>query len=131
MFFKLVQGAQPLHPLTNRASVQLPMPVTRSAARSANFTRTKSIGTKRKAPETVNTTKATSKKLRVPSNPTVALSLASTERSNNDKLVPAALTFSFDDAKRHLIGVDERFEDIFNKMKCRPFEQLDQVDPFR
>lgn len=46
-------------------------------------------------------------------------------------LVPAKLTFSFEAAKQHLIAADSRFEDIFNRMKCRPFEHLEQVDPFR
>ncbi|KAJ3529786.1 hypothetical protein NM688_g7806 [Phlebia brevispora] len=46
-------------------------------------------------------------------------------------LVPAQLTFSFEDAKQHLIDADSRFEDIFARMKCRPFEHLEQVDPFR
>jgi DNA-3-methyladenine glycosylase II len=46
-------------------------------------------------------------------------------------LVPAELSFSFTDAKRHLIGVDKRFEGMFEKMKCRPFENLERVHPFR
>ncbi|GLB37107.1 putative DNA glycosylase [Lyophyllum shimeji] len=46
-------------------------------------------------------------------------------------LVPAVLTFSFDDAKKHLIGVDRRFEDVFGKMPCKPFEHLERVHPFR
>ncbi|OBZ68024.1 DNA-3-methyladenine glycosylase 1 [Grifola frondosa] len=46
-------------------------------------------------------------------------------------LVPAVLTFSFEEAKRHLISVDRRFDDIFQRMKCRPFEHLETVDPFR
>ena len=46
-------------------------------------------------------------------------------------LVPAVLTFSFEEAKQHLIEADPRFEDIFNRMKCRPFEHLEQIDPFR
>ncbi|OCH95080.1 DNA glycosylase [Obba rivulosa] len=45
--------------------------------------------------------------------------------------VPAVLTFSFEDAKKHLIDVDRRFEDVFARMKCRPFEHLERVDPFR
>ncbi|TCD59784.1 hypothetical protein EIP91_011467, partial [Steccherinum ochraceum] len=45
-------------------------------------------------------------------------------------LVPATLTFSFEKAKQHLISADPRFEDIFDKMKCKPFEHLEQFDPF-
>lgn len=48
-----------------------------------------------------------------------------------EKLVPAELTFSFEVAKSHLIGVDPRFGDIFSRLKCRPFEHLERVDPFR
>ncbi|EIN12006.1 DNA glycosylase [Punctularia strigosozonata HHB-11173 SS5] len=47
------------------------------------------------------------------------------------ELVPAVLTFSFEGAKRHLISVDGRFADVFAKMKCRPFQNLERVDPFR
>lgn len=46
-------------------------------------------------------------------------------------MVPAELTFSFDEAKQHLIRADSRFEPIFNTLGCRPFEQLERVDPFR
>lgn len=45
--------------------------------------------------------------------------------------VPAVLTFDFQEAKRHLIQADHRFEDLFQKMTCKPFEQLEPVDPFR
>jgi DNA-3-methyladenine glycosylase II len=46
-------------------------------------------------------------------------------------LVPAILSFDFEVAKKHLIDADARFEDVFAKMQCKPFEQLDQVHPFR
>ncbi|KAK0461119.1 DNA glycosylase [Desarmillaria tabescens] len=46
-------------------------------------------------------------------------------------LIPAQLSFSFEDAKQHLISADPRFEDIFGKLKCTPFEVLEQVHPFR
>ena len=46
-------------------------------------------------------------------------------------LVPAVLTFDFQEAKRHLIHADHRFEDLFLRMTCKPFEQLEQVHPFR
>ncbi|KAF9478600.1 DNA glycosylase [Pholiota conissans] len=48
-----------------------------------------------------------------------------------DDFVPATLAFNFEEAKKHLINVDYRFEDLFSKMKCRPFEHLEQVHPFR
>lgn len=47
------------------------------------------------------------------------------------ELVPAQLTFSFEEAKAHLVEADARFEEIFARMKCRPFENLERVDPFR
>lgn len=50
---------------------------------------------------------------------------------DTDALVPAVLTFSFEEAKQHLINADHRFEDIFNKMACKPFENLEQFHPFR
>ncbi|TFY63150.1 hypothetical protein EVJ58_g3421 [Rhodofomes roseus] len=46
-------------------------------------------------------------------------------------LVPAVLTFSFEEAKQYLIGVDRRFEEVFRRVKCKPFEHLERVDPFR
>lgn len=45
--------------------------------------------------------------------------------------VPAVLTFDFQEAKRHLIQADHRFEDLFQRMTCKPFEQLEPVNPFR
>ncbi|KAI9068248.1 DNA glycosylase [Trametes sanguinea] len=50
---------------------------------------------------------------------------------DGEELVPAVLTFSFEEAKRHLINVDPRFEEVFRRVKCRPFEHLERVDPFR
>jgi hypothetical protein len=47
------------------------------------------------------------------------------------QLVPAVLSFSLDDAKAHLIRADARFADVFARMPCRPFENLERVDPFR
>ncbi|CUA66632.1 DNA-3-methyladenine glycosylase II [Rhizoctonia solani] len=46
-------------------------------------------------------------------------------------LIPATLTFSFEKAKNHLIKADARFERIFDELKCRPFEQLEPIDPFQ
>ncbi|KAF6760342.1 DNA glycosylase [Ephemerocybe angulata] len=56
---------------------------------------------------------------------------ASEDPGNEDTPVPAVLTFDFEKAKQHLIGVDARFQDLFSKMACRPFEHLEQVHPFR
>lgn len=46
-------------------------------------------------------------------------------------LLPAKLTFSFEDAKKHLIEEDMRFEDVFGRLPCKPFEKLERVEPFR
>ena len=51
--------------------------------------------------------------------------------ADGEELVPAVLTFSFEDAKAHLISADPRFGDIFNRVSCKPFEELERVDPFR
>ena len=51
--------------------------------------------------------------------------------SDQSTFLPAKLTFSFDDARSHLVNADTRFEDLFTKMKCRPFEHLARMDPFR
>ena len=51
--------------------------------------------------------------------------------ASNTTLVPAVLPFDFQEAKRHLIEVDHRFEDLFQRMACKPFEHLEQVHPFR
>jgi len=55
----------------------------------------------------------------------------SSTSQDSSGLVPALLSFSFDDAKQHLTGVDYRFKDLFNKMECKPFQQLERVHPFR
>ncbi|TFY74257.1 hypothetical protein EWM64_g9755, partial [Hericium alpestre] len=46
-------------------------------------------------------------------------------------LLPAKLTFSLEEAKAHLSGADKRFEDVFNRLPCKPFEKLERVEPFR
>ncbi|CAA7263166.1 unnamed protein product [Cyclocybe aegerita] len=51
--------------------------------------------------------------------------------AEEDATVPAVLSFAFEEAKNHLIEADHRFEDLFEKMKCKPFEQLERVHPFQ
>ena len=48
-----------------------------------------------------------------------------------EELVPAELSFSFEDAKAHLIGADPRFKDLFRKVKCRPYVELEAYHPFQ
>lgn len=45
--------------------------------------------------------------------------------------VPAVLTFDYEEAKQHLVKVDLRFEEVFRRQPCKPFEQLERVHPFR
>lgn len=60
-----------------------------------------------------------------------ALTVPTTRLEPEGAFVPAVLTFDFEEAKRHLTQVDQRFEELFTKMKCKPFEHLEQVHPFR
>lgn len=46
-------------------------------------------------------------------------------------LVPAELSFSFEEAKQHLITADSRFQDVFDIAVCTPYQKLDRVEPFR
>jgi DNA-3-methyladenine glycosylase II len=46
-------------------------------------------------------------------------------------LVPAELSFSFEEAKRHLTAADPRFQDVFDAVVCNPYQKLDRVEPFR
>ena len=63
--------------------------------------------------------------------PPPAVHVEAVPTADGEALVPAVLTFSFEEARKHLIGVDPRFEDVFRKCKCKPFEELERVDPFR
>jgi DNA-3-methyladenine glycosylase II len=47
------------------------------------------------------------------------------------RMIPGKLGFDFEQAKRHLCSVDARFETLFERLKCKPFENLEAVDPFR
>ncbi|KAG2150848.1 DNA glycosylase [Suillus clintonianus] len=133
------------------------MPVTRSATRSvsstpvggSNVTTTAALSSavkssKRKAVEESTTTakKTPRAKKAKSSDKSAATPLTSDtfipppppplqNEPGKETLVPAVLTFSFEEAKAHLIRADHRFEDIFIKLKCKPFESLEQVHPFR
>ncbi|KAI0930616.1 hypothetical protein AcV5_007284 [Taiwanofungus camphoratus] len=136
------------------------MPVTRSASgASARKTSTavsatvavelasvtqKTKSTKRKAPAaTISKTprkKARSKEgsgaLSEPgpvvlANASTALPLLVPGEDEQVQLVPAVLSFSFKEAKKHLANADVRFEGVFKRLKCKPFEHLEMVDPFR
>ncbi|KAJ6625650.1 DNA glycosylase [Mycena sp. CBHHK59/15] len=96
------------------------MPVTRSSTRSVSAS-----PLKRKLEQPLPSSPKTSR-------PTLAATVTTTTTSEPD-FVPAdaVLTFSFEDAKKHLIHADRRFEDIFNRLECKPFQQLEQLHPFR
>ncbi|KDQ27608.1 hypothetical protein PLEOSDRAFT_158514 [Pleurotus ostreatus PC15] len=50
---------------------------------------------------------------------------------NDSDVVPAVLSFSFEEAKNHLIKADPRFEGLFNEVTCKPYEKLERVHPFQ
>lgn len=136
------------------------MPVTRSASgASARKTSTavsatvavelasvmqKTKSTKRKAPAAA-ISKTPRKKARskegsgalsepgpvVLANASTALPLLVPGEDEQVQLVPAVLSFSFKEAKKHLANADVRFEGVFKRLKCKPFEHLEMVDPFR
>lgn len=120
------------------------MPITRSSTRSASgvaasvkIASPPPVAQKRK----LSQAKDSKKRPKTTFSPATATGQASdegfstavstTDPNQSPQLVPAVLTFSFEEAKKHLISVDPRFEDLFSKMKCKPFEQLEQVHPFR
>ncbi|KAH8083774.1 DNA glycosylase [Cristinia sonorae] len=60
----------------------------------------------------------------------VAVVLPPVVTEEGRSLVPAKLSFSFEEARAHLIRADPRFEDVFERLRCKPFEHLEQFDPF-
>ncbi|KAG2750324.1 DNA glycosylase [Suillus brevipes Sb2] len=134
------------------------MPVTRSATRSVastpvggSYNTTTALSpsvvgkpSKRKAAEEIPTAKKTPRAKKTKSSDESAVAPLTSDafipppppplpqnESKEKALVPAVLTFSFEEAKAHLIRADHRFEDIFTKLKCKPFEFLEQAHPFR
>ncbi|KAH9935612.1 DNA glycosylase [Fomitopsis serialis] len=126
---------------TTRTAAKTRKAATTSSSDSAKAVKVKS--TKRKvAPSTEKTSRKKTKSKEAsedepspPKQPKAVVKLVALPLSNAAEdaptLVPAVLTFSFEEAKQHLIGVDGRFEDVFKRLKCRPFEHLESVDPFR
>lgn len=131
------------------------MPVTRSATRKAAQAAAEGqLGThiepqatksRKRKPADIKSTSVskTSKTLRgepmlLVAGGTTSLNEVSQLQSTADRgietpqaLVPAVLTFSLEEGKQHLIHVDHRFEEIFRRLACRPFEHLERLDPFR
>lgn len=46
-------------------------------------------------------------------------------------LLPPKLSFDFEAARSHIISCDARFERVFEKLKCRPFQEVDELCAFR
>ena len=133
------------------------MRVTRSAALAAANGIATAVETATKTAEQVATAGARKRKAELPEKQTTKKQRANGKATNGDgegsatqvsanitvpkannsgtssalTFLPATLSFSYHEAKSHLINADPRFEDVFNKMKCRPYEHLERVDPFR
>ncbi|KAJ7462303.1 DNA glycosylase [Mycena galericulata] len=107
---------------TLRTRRVLTMPATRSSTRSVATSPLK------RKPEPTGTLN-TPKKLE----PIVPVLTGTSQADDSDDFVPAdaILTFSFDVARDHLTKADQRFEDLFNRLECKPFQQLETLHPFR
>lgn len=111
------------------------MPLTRSASRAAalydGLSNVKAMDSiKRRAEEP----RSNPSKKRLRSQKTSADDAYKTSLSastSSKQFLPATLKFSFEEGKQHLISVDSRFEKLFNRTQCKPFEQLETVHPFR
>jgi DNA-3-methyladenine glycosylase II len=133
------------------------MPTTRSSSRSATVDSEVVVPNKRKAPTSTSTTEKAPKKPRTKKAKAVTtaedakppLPPSDYVEAPEESIIPAKLTFDFDEAKQHLIkyvssvsfiprsmltchsSADPRFEDLFDCMTCTPFENLEQTHPFR
>jgi DNA-3-methyladenine glycosylase II len=112
------------------------MPTTRSASGlSALPKETAAANAKAKRKAASESPSKSQKKVRVAAElpQTIPPGTASLVPNGTDTtpLVPAVLSFDFEKAREHLISVDERFKDVFEKRTCSPFEELEQVHPFR
>lgn len=118
------------------------MPVTRSASRQSTAktltqsAKTSSSETKTKTPrkpkkQQLEAKPVTDVPASLPAVPLVHTVTTGAGPVEPPELLPAVLTFSLDEAKQHLIQADPRFEDLFSRLKCRPWEHLERVDPFR
>lgn len=108
------------------------MPVTRSSTRSAL----------KQPPKTIHVSSPVSKKEKAhqsqsrnqkvqPIDREVTVPFVIPPRVQEPTFIPAALTFSIQDAKEHLEILDSRFGDVFRRLPCGPYEKLEAVDPFR
>ncbi|KAG8893372.1 hypothetical protein FRC01_013630, partial [Tulasnella sp. 417] len=65
------------------------------------------------------------------STPTPSAVPVNSEPAPKADVIPATLSFDWAEAKAHLINADSRFEKLFSKLKCRPYQELDAVEPFQ
>ncbi|KAH7888820.1 DNA glycosylase [Phlebopus sp. FC_14] len=116
------------------------MPQTRAATRLSTTTPSKSTAKRKAEPTPPSNTprakksKSTTTEAVLPQAANAAASVpppAASTGQNEEALVPAVLGFSFEDAKAHLVNVDSRFAGLFARLKCKPFEYLEQAHPFR
>lgn len=111
------------------------MPVTRSVSRSASKRQVPSEETKTTPVKTPSKRAKTTKGTTTPASATLPASFSipqpTPEELNADPILPAVLSFSFKEAKAHLISADARFEELFTKMSCKPYDVLEVVHPFR
>ena len=127
----ILAGSNLFYPLTLYPLDRL-MRTTRSASRSAAAS--KMLGTPAATPSTLGKREADTdlaKNTKKLSRQKAASDAEQPQPASDTTLVPAVLTFDFQEAKRHLIQADHRFEDLFQRMTCKPFEQLERVHPFR
>ncbi|KAI6157683.1 DNA glycosylase [Pisolithus tinctorius] len=118
------------------------MPQTRSATRLSTLSRgtgekpSQTLSSKRKigplhGDDDTTPSKKRSKKQSRTERSVASGPLLPLDGYSDQSTIDAVLTFSFEDAKAHLINVDPRFTELFEQLKCKPFEHLEQVHPFR
>ena len=92
------------------------------------------------APSTPPAKKARRAKL-VPATPNVAPELTSSnivppplavgEVDADEYVIRPELSFSYEDARKHLCSVDPRFTPLFDTLPCKPFTEEADLNPFR
>ncbi|PIL36242.1 hypothetical protein GSI_01904 [Ganoderma sinense ZZ0214-1] len=105
--------------------------VTKTNGKRKASSATKEPGQKRPRATKSSSTKPTDEDKKAPPPVVPTVHIEPIPAADGEELVPAVLTFSFEHAKRHLISADPRFQDMFNRVSCKPFEELERVDPFR
>ncbi|KAF9012308.1 DNA glycosylase [Cyathus striatus] len=122
---RFANATQPPPPTTSTRKSES-TPRKRKSGRSSESTTQSNKKRKESSVETIENSRSQGSAL-----PPTAGVVIPTAPTAADVLVPAVLTFSLEAAKSHLVSVDQRFEDLFVKMECKPFEELDRVHPFR